>query len=74
MSIDALFQLGIVSVSLNTSQKEELFSRHARRTGAHPRTLLPDANAAARRWLARFGTPLLLHPLQAHVSNGRTPA
>lgn len=40
MSADALFQLGIVSVALNTSQTEEFSCRYPRHSVVHARAAL----------------------------------
>ena len=72
MIIDALFQLGIVPVDLNTSQKEEHFRRPRRRAHAalrcaSVRPSVPDAS--------RQRTPFVrLHPMQDQVCHSRTPA
>ncbi len=70
MSSDALFQLGIVSVALNTSQEEETLGRPRRRARATRRCA--PVGAAARRPTAPLGARL--HPMQDQVSRSRTPA
>ncbi|WP_157007985.1 hypothetical protein [Xenophilus azovorans] len=71
MPIDALFQLGIVPVDLNTSQEEEHFRRPRRRAHAAPRCASirsSSSNASRQRMPAR------LHPMQDQVCHSRTPA
>jgi hypothetical protein len=75
MSIDALFQLGIVSVALNTSQTEEHLSRSERRIIDSPRAVSGrllagpsaiDAEAPQQRFV-------LPHVIQTQVYSGRMP-
>lgn len=75
MSIDALFQLGIVSAALNTSQTEECFSRSERRTTL--RATAATARRPAGLRAASFTAPLrrciVSHSIQTQVYSGRMP-
>lgn len=68
MSQDALFQLGMVSGALDSSQEEDHFRRFARQARVTER-------CAAGRPADRTATmPALLHPMQDQVCSSRTPA
>lgn len=75
MSINALFQLGIVSVALNTTQTEERFSRSERH-------LIAGTKALCGRRFAGMSTNtssapqqrfVLPHTMQTQVYSGRMP-
>lgn len=83
MNTDALFQLGIVSVALNTSQTEEQHldrpqRRHLRRPVRAAGMHLAFAPAAALRHpgsRASTEAPALhRHPMQDQFCHSRTPA
>ncbi|SMB28468.1 protein of unknown function [Sterolibacterium denitrificans] len=71
MHKDALVQLGIVSVSLNTSQKEKHFRRRMRHTRLSARRRCLSARNIAHR---RAMLPIRLYPMQDQVCHSRTPA
>lgn len=73
MHEDALVQLGIVSVSLNTSQKEKHFRCRMQRArpSLRRRCLCLSARNIAHR---RAMLPVPLYPMQDQVCHSRTPA
>lgn len=82
MSTDALFQLGIVSVALNTSQKEEPLRRSLGRPLRVPARLAwapqafrgPTTPLHRGTLASRHAARVRRHPMQDQVSHSRTPA
>lgn len=75
MSIDALFQLGIVSVALNTSQTEDRISRSERHLIARAVTTFAGRLAG---WFATLSDArqqrfILPHVVQIQMYSGRMP-
>jgi hypothetical protein len=76
MSIDALFQLGIVSVALNTSQTEDRICRSERHQTVRA------INAIARRIVGLLATLsngrhqkfIVPHAVQIQMYSGRMPS
>ena len=81
MNTDALFQLGIVSVALNTSQTEELSSRlprrhlrsHARAASAARACLCPVTCLHRKHSALRRAARVRRHPMQDQFCHSRTP-
>lgn len=71
---DALVQLGIVSVSLNTSQEETHF-RHRVQRQRTAQAVLRRRSLSARRLAQHLSIlPVRLYPSQDQVCNSRTPS